>query len=448
MKDGVRGRIGKILEKQFQLEAAGTNVRTEILAGVTTFVTLAYILFVNPSILKDAGVPMDAAFAATCLASAFATLVMGLVANYPIAVAPGMGLNAFFTYTICVSMGVAWRTALGAVFISGLVFFLLTVTKIREWLVRGVPLVLRQAIGVGVGLFIGFIGLKNAGIVVHSDATLVTLGNVAARGTLVACAGLIFSAFLMTRRIKGALLIGIVATTVLAMATGACPHPHGIGDVVRLTNPFAALAPTFLQLDVAGALRWGLTSILFSLTFVDLFDNVGTLIGVARKAQLLDSEGQLPRIGRALFADSLGTMVGAMLGTSTVTSYVESAAGVAEGGRTGLTAVTVAAGFLLATVFSPLVALVPAFATAPALLLVGVLMMQEVVHIEWSDLTAAIPAFLTIVLMPLTFSIAQGLAFGFMSYTIVKLVCGRWRDNNAVTYTLSILFVFHFVWGR
>jgi AGZA family xanthine/uracil permease-like MFS transporter len=436
-----------ILERYFHLTENHTNARTECLAGVTTFVTLSYILFVNPSILKDAGMPVEATFAATCVSSAFATLIMGLYANYPIAVAPGMGLNAFFTYAVVIGMNLPWQTALGAVFISGVVFFLLTVTKLREWIVNGVPPVLRLAIGVGIGLFIAFIGLRNAGLIVDNEATLVTLGDVTSAATLVSIAGLILTAFLIARNVKGALLLGILATTCLAIASRVSAAPAGIGSFITFTNPIASLAPTAFQLDIEAALSVGLIPILFSFTFVDLFDNIGTLVGVARKAGLLDAQGQLPRIGKALFADSLGTMFGALMGTSTVTSYIESAAGVAEGGRTGLTAVVVSALFLLALAFAPMVGLIPPQATAPVLILVGVLMMSEIVHIRFEDFTEALPAFLTIIMMPLTYSIAQGLAFGFMSYTIIKVLAGRHRENNSVTYALTVLFVLHFVLG-
>src|SRR5262245_3197732 len=436
-----------MLERVFHLQESRTDVRTEVLAGFTTFVTLAYILFVNPNILKDAGMPVEATFAATCVASAFATLIMGLYANYPIAVAPGMGLNAFFTYVVVIGMKLPWQTALGAVFVSGVVFFLLTVTRVREWIVNGVPAVLRSAIGVGIGLFIAFIGLRNAGLIVKSDATLVALGSMNEPGVLVSIAGLIATAFLMVRQVKGALLLGIVFTSGVAMSFGVSPHPEGIGSIMAVTHPLAALSATAFQLDIKGALEVGLIPILFSFTFVDLFDNIGTLIGVSRKAGLLNEKGQLPRIGKALFADSLGTMFGALMGTSTVTSYVESAAGVSEGGRTGLTALVVSGLFLLAIVLAPMVGLIPPQATAPALILVGTLMMSEVVRIRFDDLTDAIPAFLTITMMPLTYSIAQGLAFGFMSYTIVKMLAGRHAENNLVTYGLTILFILHFVLG-
>jgi AGZA family xanthine/uracil permease-like MFS transporter len=440
--------FGGFLERTFHLTESKADVRTEFLAGITTFVTLAYILFVNPNILKDAGMPPEATFAATCIASAFGTLVMGLYANYPIAVAPGMGLNAFFTYTVVIGMKLPWQTALGAVFISGVIFFILTVTKVREWIVEGVPQVLRLAIGVGIGLFIAFIGLRNAGVIIRSDATLLALGDMKSPGVLVAAAGLIITSFFIARRVRGALLIGILATTILAMLAGVSPTPTGIGSFLAFGNPVERLKLTAFHLDIMAALNVGLIPILFSFTFVDLFDNIGTLVGVARKAGLLNERGQLPRIGKALFADSLGTMFGALMGTSTVTSYIESAAGVSEGGRTGLTAVVVGLLFIMAIVFAPMVGLIPAQATAPALILVGSFMMVDLLHIKFDDFTEAFPAFLTIIMMPLTYSVAQGLAFGFMSYTVIKLVSGKHKDNNAVTYTLTILFILHFVFGK
>ncbi|MDP4125872.1 MAG: NCS2 family permease [Bacillota bacterium] len=436
-----------ILERLFKLSSLGTNVRTEILAGITTFVTMAYILFVNPNILKDAGMPINATFAATAIAAAVATLIMGLYANYPIAMAPGMGLNAFFTYAVVLGMKLPWQTALGAVFISGLVFFLMTVTKVREWIIEGVPPVLRLSIGVGIGLFIAFIGLKDGGIVVADPATFVALGHMKSPGVLVTVFGLIVTGFLMAKRVKGGMLIGILVTTIFSMIMGVSPLPTGISSFISPTNPVAAIAPIAFHLDIMGAFSYGLISILFAFTFVDLFDNIGTLLGVSRKAGLLDEKGNLPRAGKALMADSIGTMFGAAMGTPTVTSYIESASGVSEGGKSGLTAVTVAVLFAISSIFAPLVGLIPGQATAPVLILVGVLMMSEVTQINFEDFTEAFPAFMTIVMMPLTFSIAQGLAFGFMSYTIIKLVTGRHKENNAVTYTLTVLFIIHFILG-
>ncbi|HWQ41359.1 MAG TPA: NCS2 family permease [Desulfosporosinus sp.] len=436
-----------LLERIFHLTEMGTNVRTEILAGITTFVTMAYILFVNPNILKDAGMPVNATFAATAIAACVATLIMGLYANYPIALAPGMGLNAFFTYVVVLKMGLSWQTALGAVFISGVVFFLMTVTKVREWIIEGIPEVLRISIGVGIGLFIAFIGLKNGGLVIADKNTFVTLGDMKAAGTLVTVFGLILTAWLIAKKVKGGLLIGILGTTVFSMFMGVSSFPTGLASFVSISNPIAAIAPLAFQMDIKGAFSYGLISILFAFTFVDLFDNIGTLLGVTRKAGLLDEDGNLPRAGKALMADSVGTMFGAAMGTPTVTSYVESASGVAEGGKTGLTAVTVAGLFFVSLIFAPLVLLIPGQATAPVLILVGVTMMGEIVKIKFDDFTEALPAFMTIVMMPLTFSIAQGLAFGFMSYTIIKLVTGRHKENNVVLYVLTILFIIHFYLG-
>ncbi|KGK91475.1 guanine permease [Desulfosporosinus sp. HMP52] len=441
------GKSEGFLEKFFHLNELGSNVRTEVLAGITTFITMAYILFVNPIILKDAGMPISATFAATAIAAAFGTLIMGLYANYPIALAPGMGLNAFFTYTVVLGMGLSWQTALGAVFISGVVFFLMTVTKVREWIIEGVPPVLRLSIGVGIGLFIAFIGLKNGGLIVADQATFVKLGNMKSPGVLVTVFGLIVTGALIARKVKGGLLIGIIATTILSMIMGVSPYPTGISSFVSMTNPLSAVAPVAFELDVWGAISYGFISILFAFTLVDLFDNIGTLLGVSRKAGLLDKNGNLPRAGKALMADSVGTMFGAAVGTPTVTSYIESASGVAEGGKSGLTAVTVAGLFLVSLIFAPLVGLIPGQATAPILILVGVLMMSEVVEIKFDDFTEALPAFMTIVMMPLTFSIAQGIAFGFMSYTLIKLVSGRHKENNLVMYVFTTLFIIHFIIG-
>jgi len=446
-KNSSSGQPEGFLEKFFHLNELGTTVRTEVLAGITTFVTMAYILFVNPNILKDAGMPVAATFAATAIAAAVGTLIMGLYANYPIALAPGMGLNAFFTYAVVLGMGLSWQTALGAVFISGFVFFLMTVTKIREWIIEGVPQVLRLSIGVGIGLFIAFIGLKNGGLIVADPATFVALGDMKSPGVLVTIFGLIITGWMMAKNVKGGLLIGIVVTTAFSMMMGVSPLPTGISSFISTSNPLAAIAPVAFQLDIMGAISYGFISILFAFTFVDLFDNIGTLLGVSRKAGLLDKDGNLPRAGKALMADSVGTMFGATMGTPTVTSYIESASGVAEGGKSGLTAVTVAGLFAVSLIFAPLVGLIPGQATAPVLILVGVLMMTEVTQIKFEDFTEALPAFMTIVMMPLTFSIAQGLAFGFMSYTIIKLITGRHKENNAVTYVLTVLFIVHFIIG-
>ena len=423
-----------MLERLFQLKAHNTTVRTEILAGVTTFLTMAYILFVNPNMLAETGMDHGAVFVATCLAAAIGSLVMGLLANYPIALAPGMGLNAFFTYTVVMTMGYSWQTALGAVFLSGAIFFLLSIFKIREWIINSIPLALRAGIAAGIGLFLAIIALKNAGIVVDHPATLVGLGDLSKGGALLACLGFFVIAALAYRKVTGAVMIGILLVTGLSIALGLSELP----GVISMPP---SLMPTLLQLDIAGALDIGLISVIFAFLFVDLFDTSGTLVGVAQKADLLDKDGKMPRLGRALLADSTATMAGAALGTSTTTSYIESAAGISAGGRTGLTACVVAALFLLALFFAPLAGAVPAYATAPALLFVAVLMMSSLAQIDWDDLTVAAPVVVAALAMPLTFSIANGIAFGFIAWTAVKVLAGRWRELNPAMWVLSALFV-------
>ncbi|NLY58633.1 MAG: NCS2 family permease [Gammaproteobacteria bacterium] len=423
-----------MLEKLFQLKAHGTNVRTEILAGVTTFLTMAYIIFVNPMMMADAGIDPGAAFVATCLAAALGSLVMGAWANYPIALAPGMGLNAFFSYTVVGSMGYSWQVALGAVFISGFLFFLLSIFKIREWVINSIPLPLRSAIAAGIGLFLALIALKSAGIVVDNPATLVGAGDMTQPGPILAAIGFVLIVALAHRRVTGAVMIGILVITGISLLLGLSQ-----ADGFLAAPP--SLAPTFLELDIRGALDVGLVSVIFAFLFVDLFDTSGTLIGVAQKAGLVDKDGKLPRLGKALMADSSATMFGSLLGTSTTTSYVESAAGTSVGGRTGLTACVVAGLFLLSLFLSPLAGAVPAFATAPALFFVAVLMTSGLVQVDWEDLTEAAPVVVTALVMPLTFSIANGIALGFIAWTAIKLLSGRWRDLNASLYVLSALFI-------
>lgn len=431
------------MDSLFKLTERGTSVKTELLAGFTSFITLSYIIFVNPTILADAGIPKEAAIAATILASVFATLLMGFFANYPIVVAPGMGLNAFFTYTVVMGFGLHWTVALGAVFISGIFFFILTVTKIRTYIIDAVPPSLRAAIPVGIGLFIAFIGLQNAGIVQADSATLITLGDITQPGALLAIFGLLLAGVLMSMRVKGALIISILATTLAGMVVGAIPMPQGLGSFISFDLP--DISPTFGKMDLMGAISFGVLNIIFTFTMVELFDNMGTLMGVLRKADLISDEGHPPELGKAFVADSLGTMASAVLGTSTVTSYVESASGVAEGGKTGLTAITAAVLFLAALIFAPLIGLVPGFATAPALIIVGALMMSEIVRIDFEEFTEAFPAFLTIIGMPLTYSIATGLGLGFVGYTLVKLFTGRWREIHWMMYIIAFMFVINLV---
>lgn len=423
-----------MLERLFHLQAHHTTVRTELLAGLTTFLTMAYVLFVNPSILAKTGMDQGAVFVATCLAAALGSLVMGLLANYPIALAPGMGLNAFFTYTVVLTMGYTWQVALGAVFLSGLLFFALSIFRIREWIIHSIPLPLRTAISAGIGLFLALIALKNTGIVVDHPATLVALGDLGQPGPLLAGLGFLLIVALVHHRVTGAVMIGILAVTGVSLALGLTEL-----DGVVAAPP--SLMPTLLQLDIAGALDVGLVSVIFAFLFVDLFDTSGTLIGVAQKAGLVGPDGRLPRLGRALLADSTATMAGAALGTSTTTSFIESAAGISAGGRTGLTACVVAVLFLISLFFSPLAAAVPDYATAPALFFVAVLMTGGLADIAWDDLSEAAPVVIAALSMPLTFSIANGIALGFISWTAIKLCCGRARELNSAMWVLSVLFI-------
>lgn len=433
----VRAADMGVMDRFFGLRDSGSDVRTELEAGFTTFLTMAYILVVNPQILSEAGVPIEGALFATAVSAAIGCILMGLLANYPFALAPGMGLNAYFTYTVVLGMGIPWETALGAVFISGVVFILLTIGRVRELVIRGIPLTIKLATGAGIGLFIAFIGLRNAGIVIGSEATIVTLGNVTSVPVLLALAGLVVTAALMARGWKTAIILGIIVTAAGAYLFGVADPPRG---VFSIPDP----SETFLAMDVRGALSLGLLQVVFVFLFVDMFDSVGTLVGLGRQAGYLTATGDLPRAQRALMADAVATTAGATLGSSTVTAYVESATGVAEGGRTGLTAVTVGVLFLLAVFFSPLAAAVPAVATAPALIIVGSLMLRAATSIDWQDATEAVPAFLTLIGMPLTFSIANGLALGFISYPLVKLLAGRGREVGVLAYTLATLFVLRF----
>ncbi len=428
-----------MLERLFQLTAHNTTVRTEILAGITTFLTMAYILFVNPSILGETGMDKGAIFVATCLAAAIGSAIMGFIANYPIALAPGMGLNAFFTYTVVLHMGHTWQVALGAVFISACMFFVLSIFRIREWIINSIPLELRSAIAAGIGLFLALIALKEAGIVVANPATLVGMGDLSKPEPLLAIVGFFVIVALEARKVTGAVLIGILLTTVAGILLG-------VSQFAGVFSMPPSLAPTFMQLDIKGALNIGLVSVVFAFLFVDLFDNSGTLIAVAKKAGLMRKDGYMPKMGRALIADSSAAMVGSVLGTSTTTSYIESAAGVSAGGRTGLTAVVVAILFLLALFLSPLAGSVPAFATAPALLFVAVLMTAGLAEIDWSDITVAAPVLITALAMPLTFSIANGIAFGFIAWAAIKLLAGRWRELNPALVILAALFVVKLGW--
>ncbi|XKH01486.1 NCS2 family permease [Marinobacter nauticus] len=427
-----------MLERLFQLEAHGTTVRTEIVAGITTFLTMAYIIVVNPSILSATGMDFGAVFVATCIAAAIGTLIMGLWANYPIALAPGMGLNAFFSFTVVGSMGYSWQVALGAVFLSGFIFFILSVVKIREWLINSIPMSLRFGISAGIGFFLALIALKNAGVVVDHPATLVGIGEIKMAESLLFFGGFVLICALSFRRITGAVMIGILAITAIAMMMGMVEYDG-------LVSAPPSLAPTFMELDIAGAFNVGMISVIFAFLFVDLFDTSGTLIGAAQRGGLLDKDGKLPRLGRALMSDSVASMSGAALGTSTTTSYIESTAGISAGGRTGLTAVVVAVLFLACLLLSPIASIIPPYATAPALLYVAVLMASGLKLVDWDDITDAAPAIVTALTMPLTFSIANGIALGFITYAVIKALAGRWSDLNASVVAIAVVFVLKFM---
>lgn len=429
------------LERRFQLTEHGTNTKTEITAGITTFMTMAYILAVNPGILAAAGMDAAAVFTATALSACVATLVMAFAANLPFALAPGMGLNAFFAFTVVLTMGYSWEFALTAVFLEGIIFLILTATNLREAIVNCVPISIKHAISAGIGLFIAFIGFKNAGVVVANQATLVSLGNVISPAPLVCLFGLVVTGILIAKQVKGALLLGILAGTV---AGAFC----GVTDIASFNAAglfsVPSMAPLFFKLDFSQVFTADMGIVLLTFLFVDMFDTVGTLIGVCSKANLLNEDGSIPKAKQALFADAIGTTLGAIFGTSTVTTYVESAAGVAEGGRTGLTALTAAVLFGLALLVAPVFLLVPGAATAPALIIVGLFMMSPIKKIDLDDYTESIPAFLTIVMMPFTFSIAEGIAFGMLSFVILKLLTGKAKDIPPLAYLLFILFASKF----
>ncbi len=430
-------------DRFFKLREKNTTVKTEVLAGLTTFIALAYIIFVNPNILSEAGIPKEAAIASTIWIAALSTMVMGVFANYPVALAPGMGLNAFFAYYVCGTLGLHWTVALGAVFFSGVLFLILTVSHIRQAIINSVPQNLRVAISVGIGLFIAFIGLKGTGLIIPDKATFIGLGHVTDPTTMLSLFGLVLTGALMARNIQGSILIGIIVTTLLSMVLGYSPVPHAIGDVISTSLPH--MGETFCKLDIAGAWNYGIVSIIFTFTVVELFDNMGTLIGLTSKAKLIKPNGEIENLDRALTTDAVGTICSSIFGTSTVTSYIESAAGIAAGGKTGLTAVTVSICFLIALLFAPLVGLVPGFATAPPLILVGALMMSEVGKINFVDFSDGLPAFLTIIMMPLTGSIANGFAFGFVSYVFMKTAVGKYKEVSWIMWLVSIAFVINLV---
>ncbi len=422
-----------MFENLFKLSENGTTVRIEVMAGLTTFLTMAYIIIVHPALLSTTGMDKGALFVATCLAAAIGCFIMGLWANYPIALAPGLGLNAFFAFGVVGGMGVPWQTALGVIFLSGVFFLIITILPIRVWIINAIPKSLKMSISAGIGLFIGVIALEIAGITVDHPATLVTLGEVTSIEVILVAVGFVAIVAMDRIGMKGAIIFGIVGTTVLAHIFGAAA-----GTNMNFTIP--SLAPTFLQLDIAGAFQISMISVIIAFLFVDMFDTAGTLIGVSHRAGLLDKDGKLPRMGKALSADSVATITGSMLGSSTVTSYIESAAGVREGGRTGLTAVTVGVLFVLALILAPIIGLVPRFATAPALLFVAVLMVRGLTELDWDDVTEYAPAVLAAVVMPFTFSIAHGIAFGFITYAAAKVLSGRFSEASPAVYILAIGF--------
>ena len=428
-----------MLEQVFKLSENKTNVRTEVVAGITTFLTMAYIIFVNPAILAEAKMPFGAVFAATCVAAAIGCFLMAFLANYPIALAPGMGLNAYFAFGVVGGMGHSWQVALGCVFISGIIFFIISVLPIREWIVNAIPMSLKMAIAAGIGLFLALIALKNAGIVVAHPATLVTHGKLTSFPVVMATLGFFLIVALERFRVMGGVIIGILVVTIIAIAAGQQKF-GGIFD----TPP--SLAPVFLQMDLAGAMKVGLVTVVFAFLFVDLFDNTGTLIALAHRGGFMRPDGTVPRLHGALMADSGAAMIGAAVGTSTTTSYIESASGINSGGRTGLTAAVVGLLFLLALFVSPLAGSIPAYATAPALFYVACLMVRSLTEVDWDDITEAAPAVVTAITMPFTFSIAEGIAFGFISYAAIKVATGRYRDVHPAVGILAVLFVIKYVY--
>jgi AGZA family xanthine/uracil permease-like MFS transporter len=429
--------MNRFLDSLFKLQANGTNVGTEVLAGCTTFITMVYIIFVNPQMMAASGMDQGASFVGTCLAAAIACFVMGLYANWPVGMAPGMGLNAFFTYTVVGEMGYSWQIALGAVFLAGIIFVIMSVTRLRRWMLDSISLNLRIAMGAGVGLFIGFIGLKSGGIIVANGATFLSLGDFTQPQTLLAGFSFLSIAILSIRRVPGAIIIGILSVTSIAIAMG-------LVEFNGLVAAPPSLAPTLMQLDIVGAFDVAMISVIIAFLFVNLFDTAGTLLGVANRAGLIDEQGNAKNLDRALKADSSSSVLGAFLGCPPVTSYVESSAGVEAGGRTGLTAVVVGSLFLLAIFFSPLAAIVPAYATAGALIYVAILMLSGMEALDWSDMTEILPALVTIIMIPLSFSIANGIALGFITYVAVKFFAGKRADITLGAWFLAAIFLAKF----
>tara|TARA_B100000676_G_scaffold148170_1_gene146444 strand:- start:3189 stop:4478 length:1290 start_codon:yes stop_codon:yes gene_type:complete len=427
-----------MLEKLFKLKESNTNIQTELLAGFTTFITMAYIIFVNPQMMSSTGMDLGASFVGTCIAAAIACIFMGFYANWPIGLAPGMGLNAFFTFTVVGEMGYTWQIALGAVFLAGILFWIMSVTPIRQWMLESIPMNLRIAMASGVGLFIGLIGLKNGGIIISNDATLLSIGNILEVETLLSVLGFLLIAVLSIRNVPGAILIGVMVITISSVLIG-------VVQFKGLVSYPPAFMPVFMKLDILGALDLAMISVIMSFLFVNLFDTAGTLLGVANQARLVDSDGNVHNLDKALKADSSSSAFGAFLGCAPVTSYVESSAGVEVGGRTGLTAVTVGFLFLIAMFFSPLASIVPAHATAGALIYVAILMMSGMEKLNWSDSSELLPALIIIVMIPLTFSIANGIALGFISYIVLKIASGEYKKISSGAWFLTIVFMSKFI---
>ncbi len=427
-----------MLEKLFKLQEAGTTFRTEIIAGISTFLAMSYIIIVNPDLLSIAGMDKGAVFTATCLAAAIGSLIMGLYANYPVALAPGMGLNAFFTFGVVKGMGHSWEVALGAVFLSGILFLFISIFKLRQWIIESIPMSMRYSIAAGIGFFLALIALKNVGLVVDNPATLVSLGDITSAESLFTIGGFLLIAALSTRGIIGSVMIVIITITVAAFLMGK------VGYNGFMSAP-PSIAPTLLKMDIVAAFDVGMITVIFAFLFVDLFDTSGTLIAISQQGNLLDKDGKLPRIGKALTADSMATVAGAALGTSNTTSYIESGVGISAGGRTGLTAVVTAILFLLALFFAPIASMVPSYATAPALLFVAVLMSANLAMVDWKDLTEAVPALVTALMMPFSFSIAEGIAVGFICYAIMKILTGKFEDMTIGVYVISAVFIAKFL---
>ena len=427
----------KLLEKTFDLKSNGTSIKQEFIAGITTFITMAYIIFVNPQMMAASGMDLGASFVGTCLAAAIACFAMGFYSNWPVGLAPGMGLNAFFTYTVVGEMGYSWEVALGAVFLAGVLFVIISITPLRQWMLNSIPMNLRIAMGAGVGLFVGFIGLKTGGIIIQNDATFLSLGNFADSETLLAALGFLIISILAIRKVTGAIIIGVLSVTLIGLV-------FGLVQFNGIVSAPPELSPILLKLDIMGALDVAMISVIISFLFVNLFDTAGTLLGVASRANLIEDSGKIINLDRALKADSSASVAGSFLGCSPVTSYVESSAGVEAGGRTGLTAITIGIFFLVAIFFSPLASMVPAFATAGALIYVAILMLGGMERLDWSDNTELLPALIMIIMIPLTFSIANGIALGFIAYVALKVSSGKINDVSSGAWFLALIFLAKF----